>query len=291
MKGVLRVLEGRPRDLGGFGVRRVLPAGGLQTVGPFIFFDHMGPADFGPGQGVNVRPHPHIGLATVTYLFSGALVHRDSLGFVQRIEAGAVNWMTAGRGIVHSERIPADIRDADVPVEGVQTWVALPTSHEEDEPSFTHHPATSIPEIVAGGARLRVIAGTAFGERSPAEVLSPTLYVAAEFEPGASLLVPPEHEERAIYPLAGGVTVDGESIPTGSLGVLTADSEVTIVAGRDGARLMLLGGAPLDGPRLVHWNFVSSRRERIEKAKSDWKEERFAEIPGESGRIPLPEWP
>jgi redox-sensitive bicupin YhaK (pirin superfamily) len=273
----------------GFPVERLLPYREMRMVGPFIFLDRMGPAAFEPGTtDGDVLPHPHIGLATVTWLVSGALVHRDSLGFVQRIEPGDVNWMTAGRGIVHSERIPPDIRDSGIAVEGVQTWVALSLDQEECEPGFSHHTASSIPELRLSGATLRVVAGHAFGATSPAPVLSPTLFVAVDLEPGTSLEIPAEHPERAVYPLSGAVAVDGEDLPAGSLAVIRPGAEPRISSGPAGARLILLGGAPV-GQRLVHWNFVSSSRERIEKAKHDWREGRFPEIPGESGRIPLPE--
>ena len=202
---VERVIEPRPRDLGDFAVRRVLPAVGLQTVGPFIFFDHMGPADFGPGQGVNVRPHPHIGLATVTYLFEGAFMHRDSLGTAQLIRPGDVNWMVAGRGIVHSERTPPEVRDATgrTRAHGIQTWIALPRAEEEREPSFAHHGAASLPRIERPGVILTVIAGTAYGKRSPVDVFSPTLYVDAQLADGAAIEVPDEHVQRACLRRAG----------------------------------------------------------------------------------------
>lgn len=290
MSAIALLIPPRPAYIG-FPVERLLPYAQMRMVGPFIFMDRMGPAAFEPGTtDGDVLPHPHIGLATVTYLFSGALMHRDSLGFVQRIEPGAVNWMTAGRGIVHSERIPPDIRDRQVEVEGIQTWIALPLAHEETEPSFHHHPASTIPVVRMDGATLCIIAGTAFGEESPVRVFSPTLYVAADIPTGSSITLNPEHEERSVYVTAGAVLVDGERLDTGPLAVLAPGREVRLEA-VEKARLMLVGGAPLDGRRWVHWNFVSSSRERIEKAKSDWRDDRFPAIPGESGRIPLPEWP
>lgn len=293
MSVVARVLEPRARDLGGFSVRRLLPAPGLQTVGPFIFFDHMGPADFGPAQGVNVRPHPHIGLATVTYLFEGAFMHRDSLGTAQRIDPGDVNWMIAGRGIAHSERTPAEVRDAEgrTRVHGMQTWVALPHASEEIEPSFAHHAAASLPRFEADGVTLTVIAGTAFGRASPVAVLSPTLYVDAKFgEPGARLELDVEHEQRAVYVIEGAVDIDGERFETGRFVVLRPEAgPVPVIALDRGTRVMLVGGAPLDGPRHIWWNFVSSSRERIDQAKRDWREHRFAAVPGDPERIPLPE--
>lgn len=287
---VERVLEPRTRDLGDFAVRRALPAPGLQTVGPFIFFDHMGPAEFGPGQGVNVRPHPHIGLATVTYLYEGAFMHRDSLGTAQVIRPGDVNWMVAGRGIVHSERTPAEIRDAAgrTRAHGIQTWVALPRDEEEREPSFAHHPAASLPQHERAGARLVVIAGTAYGLRSPVQVFSPTLYVDAQLQAGAVLEVEPEHAERGCYVAQGSVEIGGERHGAGHFVVLAQAAGTVAVRALGPSRLMLAGGAPLDGPRYIDWNFVSSARERIEAAKRDWRERRFPAVPGDDGRIPLP---
>ncbi|HET9693748.1 MAG TPA: pirin family protein [Steroidobacteraceae bacterium] len=290
---VQRVLEPRSRDLGDFSVRRLLPAPQLQTVGPFIFFDHMGPADFGPGQGVNVRPHPHIGLATVTYLFEGAFMHRDSLGTAQLIRPGDVNWMIAGRGIVHSERTPDEVRDAagHTRAHGIQTWVALPRAHEEIAPSFAHHAAASLPRLCVDGAQLTVIAGTAFGRRSPVEVLSPTLYVDALFtDAGARCTLDDEHEQRAVYVAQGTVDVGGASYHEGQLLLLDADAgSVTVTAREAGTRVMLAGGAPLDGARHIWWNFVSSSPQRIEAAKRQWRDQRFPPVPGDPERIPLPD--
>ena len=290
MVAVMRVLEGRPRDLGGFSVRRVLPAGGQQTVGPFIFFDHMGPATFAPGEGVDVRPHPHIGLATVTYLFEGEFMHRDSLGSAQLIRPGDVNWMVAGRGIAHSERTPPELRrvPAGAPIHGIQTWIALPTAHEETSPSFSHHPARDLPEITGDGARLRLIAGEAYGARAPAEVFSPMFYLEAVLEAGATVELPDHHQERAAYVVEGGIEVAGDHYAVGQMTVFAAAVPVTLRAAGP-ARVMLLGGAPLDGPRYIWWNFVSSSRERIERAKLDWRDDRFAAVPGDPERIPLPE--
>jgi redox-sensitive bicupin YhaK (pirin superfamily) len=293
MTAISRVLAPRARDLGGFSVRRLLPAAELQTVGPFIFFDHMGPADFGPDGGVNVRPHPHIGLATVTYLFEGAFMHRDSLGTAQLIEPGDVNWMVAGRGIAHSERTPPEVRDAQgrTRAHGIQTWVALPREHEERPPSFSHHAASALPRIELGNTTLTVIAGTAYGRASPVPVLSPTLYVEARFEPsGAEAYVDDEHAERAVYVAQGALEIDGRPFATGQFVVLdAAGGKVPVRALEPGTRAMFAGGAPLDGPRHVWWNFVSSSRERIETAKRDWREQRFAPVPGDPERIPLPE--
>jgi hypothetical protein len=287
--GVPRVIEGRPRDLGGFEVRRLLPAPRLQTVGPFIFFDHIGPARFAPGAGVDVRPHPHIGLATVTYLFEGAFMHRDSLGSAQLIRPGDVNWMVAGRGIVHSERTPPALRAAPdgTSLHGIQTWIALPREHEEVAPAFEHHPGATLPELRGPGTGLRLIAGTAFGLRAPAAVYSPMFYLAATLEQGAELAPPEEHVERAAYVAEGEVDVAGGRHGVGSMLVFEPGQEVRLRAAT-AARVMLLGGAPLDGPREIWWNFVASSRERIERARLDWQEERFPEVPGDAERIPLP---
>jgi redox-sensitive bicupin YhaK (pirin superfamily) len=288
-----RVLEPRARDLGDFAVRRVLPAPGLQTVGPFIFFDHMGPVDFGPGQGVNVRPHPHIGLATVTYLFEGAFMHRDSLGTAQLIEPGDVNWMVAGRGIVHSERTPDEVRDAagQTRTHGIQTWVALPREHEDTEPSFEHHAAASMPRLQADGVTLTVIAGTSFGRTSPVAVLSPTLYAHVLFDAAdAGIELPDEHEQRGVYVVEGAVDIAGQRFETGQFVVLTSTAgTVALRSLVTGTRVMLAGGARLDGPRYIDWNFVATSVERIEGAKQRWRERRFATVPGDPERIPLPD--
>jgi redox-sensitive bicupin YhaK (pirin superfamily) len=287
---VARVLEARPRDLGGFSVRRVLPAGGLQTVGPFIFFDHMGPAVFATGSGVDVRPHPHIGLATVTYLYDGEFMHRDSLGTAQLIRPGDVNWMVAGRGIAHSERTPAAARQAPggVPIHGIQTWIALPRAHEETDPAFEHHPSHALPEIRSPGAVLRLIAGEAYGRRAPAAVFSPMFYADASLESGATVDLPRDCAERAVYVATGEVDTDGVRHGAGRMIVFPAGASAAIRA-HGAARVMLLGGAPLDGPRHIWWNFVSSSRERIERAKRDWRDGRFAPVAGDEERVSLPE--
>jgi redox-sensitive bicupin YhaK (pirin superfamily) len=275
------------KDLGGgFMVRRVLPSAQRQAVGPFLFFDHFGPVDAKPGDNHDVRPHPHIGLATVTYLFEGAMVHRDSTGVVQRIEPGAINWMTAGRGIVHSERTPTDLLSVRRRSHGLQLWVGLPAEHEETAPAFQHTDPGRIPEVPLRGTRVRVLVGQAFGATSPVHTLSPTLYLDMAFAPAASLVVPAAAKERALYSVDHEFTVSGTEVPPFTLTVLPEHSEPTVVAPR-GARIMLVGGAPL-GHRHMVWNFVSSRRERIVQAQNDWEARRFAAVPGETEFIPLP---
>ena len=289
MSAVERVIEGRPRDLGGFTVRRLLPASGRRTIGPFIFFDHIGPATFAEGAGVDVRPHPHIGLATVTYLFEGELMHRDSLGSEQVIRRGDVNWMVAGRGIVHSERTPPESRSRanGSPLHGIQTWVALPQAAEESEPSFVHHPGADLPEIRRTGCVLRLIAGEGWGERSPVAVSSPTLYAAAELAAGAVLELPDAAAERGVYVAEGAIEIAGRGHEEGELIEFTAGT-AACRALKD-SRVIVAGGAPVDGPRHIWWNFVSSSEARIERAKQDWREERFARVPGDPERIPLPD--
>ncbi|PJI39110.1 pirin family protein [Ferrovibrio sp.] len=279
----------RMRDLGeGFTVRRVLPYAKRRHVGPFVFFDHMGPVQFAPGQGLDVRPHPHIGLATVTYLFEGEIMHRDSLGVVQPIRPGDVNWMVAGRGIAHSERTRAELRQSGAPLHGIQSWFALPKAYEETEPTFHHHPATSLPEIEKPGVRLRLIAGSAFGATSPAQTFAPMFYLDAQMSNGATLPLPDGYEEQAVYVAIGEVQLDGQVYGEGTMLVLKPEARPAITA-RGAARLMLLGGAPLDGERNLWWNFVSSSKERIEQAKADWRSENWPKVPGETEFIPLPE--
>lgn len=283
---ILDRIEGRSRDLGGFTVARVLPIGHRKTVGPFIFFDHLGPTVLAAGTGMDVRPHPHIGLATVTYLFEGRIRHRDSLGTVLDIEPGAVNWMTAGRGIVHSERSTPEDRQGPLPMHGIQSWVALPQAEAECEPAFVHHPAATLPQWQHEGATLRLIAGTAYGRESPVEFAWPIFYVHAEWSRAGSLPLPAEHAERAVYVVRGAVLIGGERIAAGTMAVLT-EAAGTLDA-EPGTVAMLLGGAPLDGERHVWWNFVAASPARIEQAKADWQAERFAAVPGETERIPLP---
>ncbi len=282
------VLKPRERDLGDFVVRRVLPGHPLQMVGPFIFFDHMGPLRLSAGRGVDVRPHPHIGLATVTYLFDGALLHRDSLGSTQVVRPGDVNWMTAGRGIVHSERTPSDERPGGPSLHGIQTWVALPEAAEEAAPGFSHHPSSSLPQFEEDGVRVRVIAGDAFGARAPVEVFSPMLYAALEFKPGGRIAVPAEHEERGVYLVDGSLAIQERAAQPQHLVVLPKGRSVELESA-SGARVLLLGGAPVGAKRFIWWNFVSSSKERIEQAKADWGADRMGRISGETERIPLPE--
>lgn len=287
-KPVTAVIEPRDRDLGGFTVRRVLPAAKLRNVGPFVFFDHMGPARFQRGEGIDVRPHPHIGLATVTYLFEGEILHRDSLGFEQPIRPGDVNWMTAGRGIVHSERVSAEVRATEHRLNGIQSWVALPKADEETEPSFFHHPADSLPEFTQGAATLRLIAGSAFGHTAPTKTFSRMFYVDALLPAGASVTLPSDYEERALYVADGAIDIDGETYTPGKMAVFAPGADVAFEAVKE-SRTMLLGGEPLDSPRHIWWNFVSSSKERIQQAKDDWANDRFARVPGDSEFIPLPE--
>ena len=284
------VIEPRNHDLGGFEVRRVLPYAKRRMVGPFIFVDHFGPSEIPAGQGVDVRPHPHIGLATITYLFEGSIVHRDSLGVVKTIEPEAVNWMTAGRGIVHSERSDPERRKSAQMVYGMQTWVALPTEHEEVEPAFAHTPANEIPQVDQDGCRLRVIAGSFAGATSPVATLSPLFYVEARLEAGVELTMEAAYEERAVYIVEGALDLEGSRYEENRMLVLRPNGTVSFRAAAP-SRLMLLGGAPLEGKRHIWWNFVSSRPERIEQAKADWREGRFEPVPGETEFIPLPEGP
>ena len=282
-------LQGQQKDLGGgFLVRRLLPAANQRSVGPFIFFDHFGPAEELPGVNHDVRPHPHIGLATVTYLFDGAMMHRDSLGTTQLIEPGAINWMTAGRGIVHSERKPEHLRDKAYLNHGLQLWTALPLAHEEAEPSFSHTPADAIPEVSVRDARVRVLVGEAFGVRSPVPALSPTIYLDIWLPAGGRVELPPLAAEQALYLVDQDVEVDGEMLAARSMVVL-APGQATSLFAVAGARLVLVGGEPLDAPRHMWWNFVSSRKERIIAASADWEAMRMGTVPGDEQEfIPLP---
>ena len=285
----LQTLEPIEKDLGGgFTVRRLLPSAARQAVGPFVFFDHFGPITAQPGDNHDVRPHPHIGLATVTYLFEGAMMHRDSTGVVQRIEPGAINLMTAGRGIVHSERTPKDLLGAERHSHGLQLWLAVPAENEEDLPSFQHVPGAEIPATEVDGVLVRVLIGTAFGFTSPVRVLSPTLYLDINFglASGAALTIPDAAQERALYGIDHDVELDGERVQAGTMVVLEPGHEPVLTAPR-GGRIVMIGGAPL-GPRFMVWNFVSSRRERILQAQDDWQAQRFERVPGETEFIPLP---
>ena len=283
------VVVPRSRDLGDdFHVLRALPSARRRMVGPFIFFDQMGPTTLAPGKGLDVRPHPHIGLATVTYLFSGEILHRDTLGNVQRIRPGAVNWMTAGRGIAHSERSPPGLRASGGPLFGIQLWVALPKALEECAPSFVHTGASELPRVSDAGLEARVILGAQFGARSPVKTASEMFYADVRMDAGTSLPLECVHEERADFVAEGAIEVDGESFPQGRFIVFRPRAELTLRA-RVPARLMLLGGEPLDGPRHIYWNFVSSAKERIEQAKADWRAQRFGAISEEHDFIPLPD--
>jgi hypothetical protein len=284
---IVETLRGRDTDVGGLPVTRVLPQARRRAVGPFVFVDHMGPATLPAGQGLDVRPHPHIGLATVTYLFAGAIQHRDSLGRVQRIEPGDVNWMTAGRGIVHSERTGPEMRASGQRMHGLQSWVALPREFEEAEPAFDHTPAAKLPEQDGDGVKLRVIAGRAFGLASPVRVFSETFYVDAAMSARSALDIPEEYPERAAYVLGGTVAAEGRDFDAGTLLIFTAGSKAQLVA-KEASRVALLGGASM-GERHIWWNFVSSSKERIEQAKRQWAYGAFPPVPGETEFIPLPE--
>ncbi|CAN5611686.1 pirin family protein [soil metagenome] len=282
------IIAPRVHDIGSLQVRRAVPTMQARSVGPFVFVDHMGPAVFERGQGVDVRPHPHIGLATVTFLWSGVIRHRDSLGSTQDIEAGDVNWMTAGSGIVHSERTPTALREGEHPLHGMQTWVALPKADEETAPAFHHHPAASLPRITRQGALLRLIAGRGFGEESPVRVFADTLNVAMDLDADAEAAIEASHPERALYVLEGEAQLDGADIPARHLVVLEPGQPARLRA-KTPLKSMLFGGAPLDGRRHLWWNFVSSSPDRIEQAKQDWREGRFGRVAGDDEAIPLPE--
>ena len=289
VEAIETIVVPRAVDLGGLEVRRVLPAVERQMVGPFIFVDQMGPAEFLTDQGIDVRPHPHINLATVTYLLEGEILHRDSLGTEQAIRPGAVNWMRAGRGIVHSERTPPERRANGQRLFGMQTWVALPEAAEESDPVFIHHGEAELPRLDDGGLTLRLIAGAMHGLRSPLATASETLNADIGLAAGGRLEIGPEYEERAIYVLSGRIEVEGTSHDPARLLVLRPGGSVVVTAERD-ARLMLYGGAPMEGPRYIWWNFVSSRPERIEQAKEEWARGRFDTVPGDEAEfIPLPE--
>jgi redox-sensitive bicupin YhaK (pirin superfamily) len=284
---IQHIIQPREVDLGGSVVRRSLPAQGVHAVGPWVFFDHMGSTIFPPEKGVDVIPHPHINLATVTYLFDGEIVHRDSIENVQTITPGAVNLMVAARGIVHSERTGPQLRAAGHRMNGLQLWLALPEEVEEIEPAFYHYPAQDLPQTTINGAELRVMIGSAYGLHSPVKTFSPTLYTEVEMPKGCRLPLPEDAEQRAIYLLSGRLQIEETDLPSRCMTVFEPGGEVRVVAQED-SRIAMIGGAPL-GKRYMWWNFVSSRRERIEQAKADWKEGRFGGVPGETEFYPLPQ--
>jgi redox-sensitive bicupin YhaK (pirin superfamily) len=290
-EAIEQVIVPRARDLGGFSVRRALPAAGRQMVGPFIFFDQMGPAEFLIGTGIDVRPHPHIGLATVTYLFDGEVMHRDSLGSAVAIKPGELNLMSAGSGIVHSERTSPDQKALGPRLFGIQAWAALPKSHEESTPAFAHYDAARLPRISGEGKTVRLIMGQMFGQASPAEFPHPSFYAEAVLAPGAVLPLDADYDERAIYIASGEIDIAGDTFGAGRLLVFKPGNRISILA-LSQSRLMLLGGEPMDGPRHIWWNFVSSSKDRIDAAKSDWKAKRFPFVPGDADEsIPLPDRP
>lgn len=288
---VAELIAGRRRSLGdGMDVLRVLPAGHRQTVGPFIFLDQMGPVAFAPGAGIDVRPHPHIGLATVTYLYAGALLHRDSLGCVQEIRPGDVNWMVAGRGIVHSERTPPAVRASGGPLWGLQCWVALTRECAEMAPSFAHHPAATLPVLRRPGVTVTLIAGQGFGLQAPVVVQSPLCHARVDFDAGARWALGAEHEESAVYCVAGALEVDDRTLGPGDLAILEPHSGATLRA-REATHAFVIGGGRLPEPRLIWWNFVAASEERLEQARADWRAYGslpFPHVPGEPDWIPLP---
>jgi len=282
----IRVLvRPRSKDLGDFSVRRVLPASMVRSVGPFVFFDEMGPAEFSKGQGINVRPHPHIGLATVTFLFEGEILHRDSLGYVQPIQPGAVNLMTAGRGIVHSERTSPDLLETGQRLHGLQVWMALPKDKQEVEPSFKHYPRQSLPVVAKEGVVTTVIIGKYQGEASPVEVHAETIYLSLSISAGTLHELNIEHDQVAIYVVSGQIRVDGHAVNASELAVL--DQRMVAIDASEDSMLVVIGGEDL-GAREMYWNFVHSSIERIEKAKKDWRDKKFGLVPGDEEFIPLP---
>ena len=286
---MLLKLPGHEKDLGGgLRVSRLLPALTRRTVGPFVFLDHFGPIDFTPGMNTDVRPHPHIGLATVTYLFEGSMLHRDSLGSVQRIEPGAINWMSAGNGIVHSERTPPDLRTQPHRVHGLQLWVGLPQALEDSEPSFAHTSAEQLAEFTAEDAEVQLLVGEAFGRCSPVKASSPTMFLAVRLKARVPFVLPALAPELAVYPIGSSVTVDGSRLAVHTLGVLEEGHGCRLEASED-CTVVIIGGAPLDGPRFLLWNFVASTKSRLQRAADDWRSQRFAAVPEETEFIPLPE--
>lgn len=286
------ILKSHEKDLGGgFVVRRLLPSAVKQAVGPFIFFDHFGPIDVAPDANHDVRPHPHIGLATVTYLFEGAIDHRDSIGSYQRIEPGAINWMTAGRGIVHSERTPHDLAGQPHRTHGLQLWAALPKAHEEDEPSFTHTPQAEIPVVALDGAVVKVLIGAAFGQTSPVRTYMQTLYLDVALQAGRELRLEDLPPEAAVYPISGDVLLDGVALLPHTMALLEAGAVPVVRAGSAPVQFVVIGGEPLDGHRFLFWNFVSSSKQRLSQAADDWSAQRMGQVPGETEFIPLPKAP
>jgi redox-sensitive bicupin YhaK (pirin superfamily) len=286
---IAQVIVPRSVDLGEFTVRRALPSARSRMVGPFIFFDHFGPAEFRAGTGIDVRPHPHIGLATVTYLFDGEIVHRDSLGTAAAIKPGEVNWMTAGRGIVHSERTGTELRASGSPIHGLQMWVALPAAKEEMDAGFAHHETAEFPVIAEHGKTVRVVVGAAYGAKSPVPTVHETIFADVHLTAGHALPLDVDHEERAVYVIDGTIEISGDKFEAGRLLVFKPGDKVTLNAATN-AHFVIVGGAPMDGPRHIWWNFVSSRKERIEEAKAEWKTGHFPKVPGDEVEfIPLPE--
>ena len=282
------ILSGSPKDIGGFEVRRLLPVAKRRSVGPFVFLDHMGPAILAPGQGMDVPPHPHIGLSTVTYLYEGSILHRDSIGSVQEIYPGDVNWMRAGRGIVHSERSSDAARAAEQRVHGLQMWVALPKELEEIEPAFVHTPKASLPEIAGEGWTGRLVAGRLFGARSPVTTLNPLFFADIRMQVGAEIPLKPDYDEMAIYLVKGRIEIDGKVIEEGNLAILRKHAKPTVRASEPSV-IAVFGGDSLSEPRFMFWNFVSTSRDRIELAKENWRDQRFAKVPDETEFVPLPE--
>jgi redox-sensitive bicupin YhaK (pirin superfamily) len=291
-EAIAHVVVPRTVDLGdGFSVRRALPSARSRMVGPFIFFDHFGPAEFKAGKGLDVRPHPHIGLATVTYLFDGEITHRDSLGTAAPIKPGEVNWMTAGRGIVHSERTGPALRDTGSPIHGLQMWVGLPAAKEEMEAAFSHHATTELPLIKDNGKTVRIVVGSLYGAISPVPTTMETIFGDVTLQAGSSLPLDTDHEERAVYVIEGTIGIAGDKFEPGRLLVFKPGDKITITAATN-AHFVIVGGAPMDGPRHIWWNFVSSRKERIEQAKAEWAAGNFGKVPGDEIEfIPLPEKP
>ena len=288
--GIKQIVQAKPRELGdGVVVGRVIPQIGRHNVGPFVFLDHMGPLALEAGHGMDVRPHPPIGLATVTWLFDGEIVHRDSLGVVQPIRPGELNWMNAGRGIVHSERSPDDARAAGARMHGLQFWVALPLAAEQSEPAFHHYGAAELPTVALPGARAHVLAGAAFGATSPVVTASRLFYTVLELEPGAVVELTDDYPERAVYIVSGSITTPWVPTSRAERNLLVLErGSLAITAGKQGARLAFFGGDPLDAPRHLLWNFVSSSRERLNQARADWEADRFPPVPGDDERIPFP---